>query len=349
MDESLRDVLRTAFHAGATDVFLAEGQRPRVRSEGEVIAAHARELPRAELAALWRECGLDPEHGLEADASVVVPGIGRLRVNAYRTLGRLAAALRPIKERIPGFDELGLPGTLLQAWMSRRSGMVLVTGPTGSGKSTTLAACLDWLNHHAARHVVTIEDPIEYLFTNDRCWFSQREVRHDTASFADALRAALRQAPDVILVGEVRDPETAATAVRAAETGHLVLATLHSSGVVDTLHRIQGILGESAGITTGLLAQQLIGIISQQLLPRLDGGLVAILEFFQNEGATRKWVAEGKHTELQDQLERGDGETACSLLRYLVAATRQNVLDPDTARAACPRPQDFDRAMKGIS
>jgi pilus retraction protein PilT len=350
MDESLHDLLRTVFKAGATDVFLTEGQPPRIRTDGRVVVAHGPALSREILAGLWQECGLDPDTGLETDAGVHVPGIGRLRVNVYRTLDRLAAALRPIKHEIPSFDDLGLPADLLTSWIRRKSGLVLVTGPTGSGKSTTLAACLDWLNQHEARHVVTIEDPIEYLFENHQCFFSQREVRHDTANFADALRAALRQSPDVILVGEIRDAETAVTALRAAETGHLVLATLHSSGVVDTLLRLDGILEAAPDAATGgLLAQQLIGIISQQLLPRIDGGLVAILEYLTNEGATRQWITEGKHPELQDHLERPDRDESCSLLRYLIAATRQDILDPATARAASPRPQDFDRAMKGIS
>jgi len=350
MDESLHDLLRTVFKGGATDVFLTEDQPPRVRTDGAVIIAHGPNLSREVIAGLWRECGLDPDTGLEADAGVVVPGIGRLRVNVYRTLGRLAAALRPIKHEIPDFEELGLPADLLTSWIQRKSGLVLVTGPTGSGKSTTLASCLDWLNQRKARHVVTIEDPIEYLFENNHCLFSQREVRRDTANFADALRAALRQSPDVILVGEIRDAETAVTALRAAETGHLVLSTLHSSGVVDTLLRLNGILENAPDTATGgLLAQQLIGVISQQLLPRINGGLIAILEYLTNEGATRQWIAEGKHTELQDHLERPDRDESCSLLRYLVAATRQNILETETARAASPRPQDFDRSMKGIS
>jgi twitching motility protein PilT len=349
VNPELRELLENAFTGGASDVFLTEGERPRVRAEGEVIIAHGGPLARDVIAGIWRTCGFDPESTCDGDASLVIESVGRLRVNAYRTLGRLALALRPIKREIPSFDELGLPAGLLTGWLSQRSGLILVSGPTGAGKSTTLAACLEWVNQHQPRHVVTLEDPIEYLFENRRAWFSQREVRRDTGDFAVALRAALRQSPDLILLGEVRDAETAATALRAAETGHLVLATLHSSGAADTVERLSRLLDASRGATASLLARQLIGVLSQQLLPRIDGGVLAVLEYFQNEAATRDWIREGRLAELRDHLERCDDDSGCSFLRYLVAATRQGILDPDTARPATERPQDFDRAMRGIS
>ena len=232
----------------------------------------------------------------------------------------------------------------------RRAGLVLVTGPTGSGKSTTLASCLQWINEREARHVVTIEDPIEYLFENDRCWFSQREVGNDSPSFAVALRAALRQSPDIILVGEIRDPETASIALRASETGHLVLATLHSSGVAESVERLvhffDGPLAESSRT---LLGQQMIGILSQMLLPAVDGSLFVATEAMQNEAATRRWIAEERVAEVKDHLVRSQGETCWSFLAHLVDAVHQGRLEPDVARSACQRPQDFDRLLRGIS
>jgi len=350
MDPAILDLLRDAFTAGATDVFLAEDEIPRVRMGGDVVAVHAAASPRAALASLWRACGVDPEHTVDGDAALAVAGVGRLRVNAYRTLGRLAAVLRPIKAKIPSFADLGLPADLLGSWLQRRAGLVLVTGPTGSGKSTTLAACLQWLNEREARHVVTIEDPIEYLFENDRCWFSQREVGHDSPSFAVALRAALRQSPDVILVGEIRDPETAAIALRAAETGHLVLATLHSSGVAESVERLvhffDGPLAESS---RSLLGQQLIGLLSQMLLPARDGSLFVATEALQNEAATRRWIADERVAELKDHLVRSQGPACWSFLAHLADAVHLGRLDPEVARSACQRPQDFDRLMRGIS
>jgi pilus retraction protein PilT len=345
----IRSLIENSFTGGASDVFLTEGERPRVRSDGNIIIAHGGLVSREAIAGIWQECGLDPATTSDGDASMSVDNLGRLRVNAYRTLGRLAVALRTIKREIPDFAELGLPEALMTSWMERRSGLVLVTGPTGAGKSTTLAACLQWVNRHQARHVVTLEDPIEYLFENQHAWFSQREIRRDTGDFGVALRAALRQSPDIILVGEIRDAETAATALRAAETGHLVLATLHSSGVADTVERLTRMLDTSHGATASLLAQQLVGVLSQQLLPRINGGVLAVLEYVQNEAAVRKWIAEGNYTDLKDHLQRGDDSIACSFLRYLIAATRQGIIDPDTARSATDRPQDFDRAMRGIS
>jgi len=180
-------------------------------------------------------------------------------------------------------------------------------------------------------------------------FFSQREVRQDSANFSSALRAALRQSPDVLFVGEIRDQETAVTALHAAETGHLVISTLHSSGVADTLERFSHLLKNETSGALHLLASQLVGILSQQLLPRLGGGLFAALEYLQNEAATRRWILDNKLAELQDHLQKSNGSTNCSLLDYLVAATRQGFVDPETARSACPRPQDFDRAMRGIS
>lgn len=352
MEKELKDLVVTAFEAGASDVFLVEGEKPRVRKDGEVIQAHGEPVAREAIAGLWGEVGMDPEGALDGDASFVVEGAGRLRMNCYRTLGRLGVVMRPIKSEIPGFDELGLPGDLLTQWMKRRSGLVLVCGPTGSGKSTTVAACLEWINRNQQRHVVTIEDPIEYLFTNRQSFFSQREVHRDTETFETALRQALRQNPDVIFFGEIRDAESALAALRAAETGHLVISTLHGSGVAGVpvaMERLSRMLSGSISGTTHLLARQLIGVIAQQLLPRLDGGVVAVLEYFENVAVTRKWISESAYTEIRDHLDRSDSETACPFIRYLVAAARQNIIDPDTARSACDRPQDFDRAMRGIS
>ncbi|MCU0796387.1 MAG: Flp pilus assembly complex ATPase component TadA [Akkermansiaceae bacterium] len=346
------ELLRTAFTGGASDVFLVEGESPRVRKDGDVIGAFGGILERGTIAEIWTQCGIDPKTTLDADASFVVPGLGRLRLNAYRTLGRLGLVLRPIKSDIPSFDELGLPGDLLSSWLTKRSGLILVCGPTGSGKSTSVAACLEWINTHQSRHIVTIEDPIEYLYSNKKSFFSQREVSRDTGDFDTALRQALRQNPDVIFFGEIRDADSALAALRAAETGHLVISTLHGSGVAGVpvaMERLSRMISQEITGTTHLLARQLVGVLAQQLLPRLDGGLVAILEYFENAAVTRKLISEGAYSEIRDHLDKSDGSKSCPFLRYLVAATKQNIIDIDTARAACDRPQDFERALRGIS
>lgn len=349
MISSLVQLIRDAFAEAATDVFLVAGEAPRVRQAGEVVTRAPEPVTAAAMAAFWASCGVDPATHAEADISWQLPQGGRLRVNLYHTLGRLAAVLRPIRDRIPPLADLGLPAALLESWMGRRFGLILVTGPTGSGKSTTVASCLDWINRHHARHIVTLEDPIEFLFENRLSLFSQREIRRDSESFAAGLRAALRQSPDVLFLGEIRDAETAVTALHAAETGHLVISTLHSSSVVETLDRFSHLLKDETSGALNLLASQLVGVISQQLLPRLGGGLFPALEYLQNEAATRRWILENQLAELQDHLRKAPGAECCSLLDYLVAATRQGFVDPEVARSACPRPQDFDRAMRGIS
>lgn len=349
MIAALTQLIRDAFVGAATDVFIVEGEAPRIRHEGEVVLLHPGPITHEAMQEFWQTCGIDPAVHCEADISWQLPHGGRLRVNLYHTLGRLAAALRPIRAHIPPLLELGLPAPLLESWLQRRYGLILVTGPTGSGKSTTVASCLDWVNRHLARHIVTLEDPIEFLFENELSFFSQREIRQDSESFASGLRAALRQSPDVLFLGEIRDPETAVTALHAAETGHLVISTLHSSSVVETLERFSHLLKSETSGALNLLASQLIGVISQQLLPRLGGGLFPALEYLQNEAATRRWILDNKLTELQDHLQKSNGTTNCSLLDYLVASTRQGFVDAEIARSACPRPQDFDRAMRGIS
>ena len=349
MIDALFNLIRDAFANDANDVFLMEGEPPRIRREGDVSVLHHGPIPRPAMEEFWLACGIDPVGKFEADTSWKMPGGNRLRVNLYHSLGRLSAVLRPIRNEIPPLSQLALPAGLLENWIMRRQGLILVTGPTGSGKSTTVAACLDYLNQKVARHIVTLEDPIEYIFTNDKSIFSQREISRDSESFATALRAALRQSPDILFLGEIRDQETAITALQAAATGHLVISTLHSSSVVETLDRFTHMLKGGSEEALHLLATQLVGIFSQQLLPRRGGGLFPALEYLQNEAATRRWILENRLNDLQDHLLKSTEPSNCSFLEYLVASVQQGYLDPNVAREACARPQDFDRAMRGIS
>jgi pilus retraction protein PilT len=349
MNDELQQLIRDAFCGQATDVFLVEEEPPRIRLEGRLVPLHPTAIPRFGIEALWKACGMDPADTKEADVSWQLPEGRRLRVNLYHTLGRLAAVLRPIREQIPDLTALAMPAELLQSWMQRSNGLVLVTGPTGSGKSTTIAACLNWLNQNQAKHIVTLEDPIEFLFRNENSFFSQREIRLDTESFERALRSAIRQSPDVIFLGEIRDAETALTALQAAETGHLVVSTMHSGGVTETIDRFIHLLGHGGEAAVQMLAAQLVGVISQRLLPKYGGGLFPALEYFQNEAGTRRWIMERRMPDLQDHINRSDGTTNCSALDYLVAAVKQNYLELEIARTACARPKDLDRAMRGIS
>lgn len=347
---TIHDYVRSAFTEGATDLILSEGHPPRVRINGEIIPFENHPLDHEEMVSFWQDVGADPATDLEKDIGWSSGDGSRLRVNLFKSLGGLCAVLRPIKRSIPDFQELGLPSPLLMSWLARRSGLIIVSGPTGCGKSTSVASCLDWVNHHYRRHVVTIEDPVEYLFEDDLSHFSQREVGQDTPSFSIALRAALRQSPDVIFLGEIRDEDSALIALRAAETGHLVLATLHSPGVAESLERLGNLYSPNhRDASLQLLSNHLIGILSQRLLPSAEGGLHLVVEHLENEAAVRGWIRERQQAEIRDMLHRSDSPGNLSFLKSLCEAVFAGKIHPATARAAAPNPLDLDRALRGIA
>lgn len=335
----------------ATDLYLAEGARPHLRANDAVSSIEGTDsLTRADLEAFWRHCGAPVEETTDFDTAYVASNGRRFRVNLHLQLGRLAAVLRPIQVQIPSFEDLALPETLLSDWATRKSGIVLVTGPTGCGKSTTVAACLEHLNATRPVHIVTIEDPIEFLFTPKNAIFTQRQVGNDTPSFFQGLRTALRQSPHVIFLGEIRDPETAMTALQAAETGHLVFTTLHSRSVPDAFERLVNLFPPDRRDSALLiLSMQLIGILAQRLLPSTSGSLTPVFEHVQNQGGTRKWIREAEHRLLADHLQRGDDPANASFLQSILAACDQGRIDDAVAEKACDSPGDFQRARKGIS
>jgi twitching motility protein PilT len=242
----------------------------------------------------------------EYDFSYSVPGVLRVRVNAFKQRGSIAFVMRLLDTKIPSFSDLGLPYVL--NYLSQRSrGLVLVTGPTGSGKSTTLAAMIDLINSERRLHIITLEDPIEYLHRHNQCTVNQREIGGDTKSFSTALRAALREDPDVILVGEMRDLETISTALTASETGHLVLATLHTSGAPETIDRIIDVFPPSQQQQIRVqLSSTLEGIVSQILLPKADGsGRVAALEIMLMTPAIKNLIRESKTHQVMSQIQTG--------------------------------------------
>jgi twitching motility protein PilT len=286
-----------------------------------------------------------PQRKLEqdgsADLSYGLPGVGRFRVNIFRQRGTNAIVMRVIPNGIPGFDELKLPPQL-QDIVSLRNGIVLVTGPTGSGKSSTLAAIIDRINEQKAYHILTIEDPIEFLHKHKKSTIHQRELHSDTPTFALALRAALRQAPKVILVGEMRDRETIEIALEAAETGHLVLSTLHTIDASKTVERIVGVfpLGDQQAIRTRL-GKAFRYIISQRLLPKKDGmGRIAAIEILKSTMRTRDYVekGEGEGKTLLDAMRDGDTEGMQHFDGEIERMIREGIVDVDVAMGFATNP-----------
>ena len=307
----LLELLNLAVDKGASDLHLTVGQSPVLRLHGELIRVDMPKLTPADTAEMFDEVAQDMQRTTfeslgEVDFSLSLPGIGRFRVNAFRQRNTIGIACRLIPQVIPSIASLGLPPVVGEL-TNRRQGLILVTGPTGSGKSTTLAAMIDKINQERAEHILTIEDPIEFLHRHQRSIVNQREVGADTKSYANGLRAALREDPDVILIGEMRDLETTAAAVSAAETGHLVLATLHTPGAAQAVHRILDIFPpyQQAQIRTQL-ALVLQAIISQQLLRRADGqGRIVASEVLMVTPAIRNLIREGKVHQINSMMQAG--------------------------------------------
>lgn len=336
--------------SGASDVFFSEGEPPKARIDGKLSALSRDEtILREDLATLWQLCGADPRQSSDHDAHWS-HGTQRYRVNLHRHGRRLGAVLRLVLEEIPDLEVLGLPVSVLQSWAKRSFGLILVTGATGSGKSTTVASLLEWLNSWRPAHVVTIEEPVEYVFRSRQCHFTQREIPMDVADYTSGLRSGLRQSPDIIFMGEVRDFESAKIAIQAAETGHLVITTLHTTTVVETMERLTNLVpaGERAGVLS-LLASQLIGVMCQKLLLAPKGGRVAVSEYFQNEAATRDWIREMDYVSLADFLRARRMPNNRDFLTSLRDAWLEGRISREVALAAAPNPNELERLMRGIA
>lgn len=344
---TMQSLLRMVVERQASDLHLKAGTRPMLRIDGNLISAMDDRLPDERVRALLAEI-LTPEQldrfhrDLELDLAYSLPGVSRFRVNVYQQRGGIGAAIRTIPATVPTIETLGLP-KVVKRLASLPRGLVLVTGPTGSGKSTTLAAIVDHINHSRSCHVVTIEDPIEYIHRDDQAIITQREVGADTHSFSHALRHVLRQDPDVILIGEMRDHETISTAITAAETGHLVLATLHTVNAPQTVDRIIDVFPPHQQPQVRMqLSVALEGVLSQTLLPRQAGpGRIAAVEVMVGTTAIRNLIREGKTHQILSTMQAGSRDGMQTLNQALRQLVREGHVSFETACMYSSNPQEL--------
>ncbi|HEX8306230.1 MAG TPA: type IV pilus twitching motility protein PilT [Jatrophihabitans sp.] len=352
------ELLDGLWRAGGTDLLLTAGLPPQYRVRGELRSVPKEAtLSGAETEALLAEV-LNPAQFSafatrhEYDFSFSWRNEARIRGNAFTQRDQVTLALRMIPRRIPTMQELGLPPVLTD-FTRQHQGLVLVTGPTGSGKSTTLAAMIDQINTHRACHILTIEDPIEYVHEHKRSAISQREVGSDTASFPDALRAALREDPDVVLVGEMRDLESIRFALTIAETGHLVFATLHTNDTAQALSRIVDVFpGDQQAQVRVQLAAALTGIVYQRLLPRIGGGMVAAYEVLVASSPVRGLIKDGKTHQLRNTLLTGQRDGMLTFEQSLSGLVQRNLISYEDALARSLYPKDIvtvPRAPVGVT
>ncbi len=306
---NMEKLLHFAFNNNASDLHITTGVTPIVRINGKLKKVGTESFTPIDTLRLAKEITTNEqldrfEKEGELDFSYSLPGVCRFRVNLYRQRGSIGIVCRVINSKIPTLESLNLP-KITKDFAMQTQGILLVTGPTGSGKSTTLAAIIDYINEISSKHILTLEDPIEYLHSHKKSIINQREIGQDSQSFSNALRAALRQDPDVILVGEMRDLDTIQTAITAAETGHLVLATLHTTGAAQTVDRIIDVFpAENQQQIRTQLASTLVGVISQRLLPTVDNrGRTAALEILVSNHAVANLIRSNKIHQIQTILE----------------------------------------------
>lgn len=333
----LKKLLETVVAQDASDLDISVGHVPNIRITGQLVplgqerkisAKDAEGLAFSIMSEQQRKRFLEEK---EIDFSYSFEDKGRFRVNVYFQQGNVSIAMRFIPTKIRTLEELNIP-PVLHEFAGRPQGLVLVTGASSQGKSTTLAALLDEINHTRSVHVITIEDPIEYTYPVDRAIVDQREVLLDTLSFSNALRATFRQNPDVIMVGEMRDLETISTTITAAETGHLVFATLHTNGAAQTIHRIVDVFpGEQQNQIRFQLASCLLGIVSQRLIPRLKGGFIPVCEVMLCNNAIATLIRENKVHEIPAVIETSAREGMISLSRALVDLVRRKEISLKSA------------------
>jgi len=335
--QKLDELLLTAARQNASDLHLAVGRRPTLRIDGALIPLQKEQILISEAAENLIFNLLTPEQKekflqeKEIDFCYSFEDKARFRINVFYQRGYLTAALRMIPAQIKTIEELNLPSVLYD-FTRPSQGFILLVGPAGHGKSTTLAALLDEINHKQTKHIITIEDPIEYIFTQDKSIVSQREVKTDTVDFHKALRSLLRQDPDVIMIGEMRDSESIATAMTAAETGHLVFSTLHTNSASQTIDRIiDSFPSEQQAQVASQLAATLIGIVSERLIPRIEGGRVPACEIMISNPAIRNLIRERKSYQIDLVIETSLQEGMITLNRALTDLVRKKEISMENA------------------
>ncbi len=350
--EEFGDWLTQLTEQQGSDLHVKVGTPPKIRQSGSLLALERRPLLDEETAAI--AAAIVPvdrrprfEAAGEVDFAYSLPGVGRFRVNVFRQRGSVSAVFRRLRFGGPTFDEMHLPGTI-RTLSEEHRGLILVTGPTGSGKTTTLSAMIEHLNHTRQCHIVTIEDPIEVLFRDDVASINQREVGNDTESFLSALRAALRQDPDVILIGEMRDTETVRAALQAAETGHLVLSTLHTVNATETVNRVVDFFPPHQQSQIRLtLAGAVKGIICQRLVPMTGGGLLPCHEILVNTGRIAERIADpDKTAEIYEVIAEGGYYGMQTFDQSLLQLVKQGGVSLEAALAASTNPHDFQLLLQ---
>ncbi|MBR1660321.1 MAG: PilT/PilU family type 4a pilus ATPase [Oscillospiraceae bacterium] len=350
--ENIKHYLEQAVQQNAADMFLIAGKAISMKCEGEIRTVDdERLMPEASeklVRELYELAGRTlPEHvsAWDDDFSLSVPGLARFRVNVFQQRGSLAAVIRVVKFGIPDWRQLGLTDEIMKiAGMTR--GLVLVTGPAGSGKSTTLACVVDAINQTRNAHIITIEDPIEYIHRNQKSVVSQRELNMDTESYVTALRASLRQAPDVILLGEMRDLDTIQTAMTAAETGHLVISTLHTVGAVNTIDRIIDVFPPQQQQQIRVqLSQVLKTVVSQQLLPTVNGGLVPAFEIMHLNNAVRTLVRDSRIHQIDSVIQTSAAEGMIGMDESILRLVKSGTISKETALRSAMSPDALQKKL----
>jgi len=342
----ITELLAFSAKQGASDLHLSAGLPPMIRVDGDVRRINLPPLEHPEVHGLIYEIMNDKqrkdfEEFLETDFSFEVPGVARFRVNAFNQNRGAGAVFRTIPSKVLSMDDLGMGQVFKDISMVPR-GLVLVTGPTGSGKSTTLAAMIDFINDNRYDHILTIEDPIEFVHESKKCLLNQREVHRDTHGFNEALRSALREDPDIILVGELRDLETIRLALTAAETGHLVFGTLHTTSAAKTIDRVIDVFpAEEKDMVRSMLSESLQAVISQTLLKRVNGGRVAAHEIMIGTPAIRNLIRESKIAQMYSAIQTGSSLGMTTLDQCLEGLMAKRLISREAAREKAKMPENF--------